>query len=319
MSDNTTKDADVAAKHVQVAVIGAGPAGMTAALYASRAGLTTALFEQLSPGGQMAKTTKIDNYPGFAEGVDAFDLVQAMSAQAVRFGAVQVGEQVVRADLKAAPKRLTGAMGSVYTADAVIIATGAHPRPLGVDGEQELRGRGVSYCATCDGGFFRGKDVVVVGGGNTAAGDALYLANLCPNVHLVHRRDRLRAESTLIDALAEHDNIHLHLNSQVESLHTEGGRLSGVEVRGVDGAAEVLPASGLFVAVGVQPSSELARDAGIGLDDAGYIAAGEDCSTDIPGVFAAGDVRTKPLRQVVTAVSDGAVAAEAAFNFLSNL
>lgn len=304
--------------HFNVVVIGQGPAGLTAALYAARSGLSTAMFERMGPGGQMTETEHLDNYPGFAEGVSPFDLAFSMSAQAARFGAVSVNEEIVAADLHASPKKLTTAFGNEYTADAVILAMGAEPRPLGVERESELAGRGVSYCATCDGGFFRGKTAVVVGGGNTAVGDVLYLSRICSEVHLVHRREGFRADAVYTSALKDLANVTVHVNSVVERLHDEEGKLSAVTVRNVkaDESFE-LSTSALFVAVGTQPKNALLEGSGVELDRAGYVVAGESGATNIPGVFVAGDLRTKALRQVSTAVGDGANAANAAFEFLS--
>lgn len=304
--------------HFNVIVIGQGPAGLTAALYAARSGLSTAMFERMGPGGQMTETEHLDNYPGFAEGVSPFDLAFSMSAQAARFGAVSVNEEITAADLQASPKKLTTAFGNEYTADAVILAMGAEPRPLGVERESELAGRGVSYCATCDGGFFRGKTAVVVGGGNTAVGDVLYLSRICSEVHLVHRREGFRADAVYTSALKDLANVTVHVNSVVERLHDEEGKLSAVTVRNVktDESFE-LSTSALFVAVGTQPKNVLLEGSGVELDRAGYVVAGESGATNIPGVFVAGDLRTKALRQVSTAVGDGANAANAAFEFLS--
>lgn len=305
-------------REFDVAIIGQGPAGMTAALYAARAGLTTASFERMGPGGQMVDTEQLDNYPGFAEGVQAFDLAFAMSAQAARFGAVSLNEEVTELDLQANPKRIVTALGNEYRVRAVIIATGAEPRPLGVAREQELAGRGVSYCATCDGGFFRGKEVAVVGGGNTAAGDAIYLSRICSHVHLIHRRDALRADAVYTKPLAELPNVTMHWNSTVETLHDEAGVLTGLTLRDTQtGELSHIDSSALFVAVGTKPKTALVEGSGIELDKAGYIVADETGKTSIPGVFVAGDARTKALRQVSTAVGDGANAAQAAFEYLS--
>lgn len=304
--------------HFDVAIIGQGPAGMTAALYAARAGLSAATFERMGPGGQMTDTERLDNYPGFAEGVDAFELAFAMSAQAARFGAVSVGEEVASLELDAPTKRITTAFGNVYTADAVILAMGAEPRPLGVERESELAGRGVSYCATCDGGFFKDKVAVVVGGGNTAAGDALYLSRICSQVHLIHRRNTLRADAVYTQPLAALPNLTMHLDCVVDALHEQDGALSAVSVRNVKtGETSEVPTSALFVAVGTRPRTGILEGTGIELDSAGYVVAGETGQTNLAGVFAAGDVRTKALRQVSTAVGDGANAATAAFEYLS--
>ncbi|MDO4590844.1 MAG: thioredoxin-disulfide reductase [Slackia sp.] len=306
------------ATRFDIAVIGQGPAGMTSALYAARAGLSTAVFERMGPGGQMTDTEHLDNYPGFAEGVSAFDLAFAMSAQAARFGVVAITDEVTSVDFQAPLKVIRTASGGVYTARAVILAMGAEPRPLGVPGESELAGRGVSYCATCDGGFFRGKEVAVVGGGNTAVGDALYLSRICSRVHLIHRRDAFRADAVYTRALEGLSNVELHFDTVVEAVRSEGGVVSAIDVKNtLTDEKGVVDAAALFVAVGTVPKNALVRDAGIDLDQAGYVVADETGATNVPGVFVAGDLRTKPLRQVSTAVGDGANAAHAAFEYIS--
>lgn len=306
------------ANRFNVVIIGQGPAGMTASLYAGRAGLSTVSFERMGPGGQMTTTDALDNYPGFAEGAEPFALSFAMSAQAARFGAQAKTDEVVGLDLASTPKRIVTASGEEYAADAVILAMGAAPRPLGIPHEDELRGKGISYCATCDGGFFKDKVAVVVGGGNTAVEDAMYLANICTEVHLVHRRDTLRADAIYAKPLGELKNVTKHMSAAVDGVREEDGRVAGVLIRDLaTGKVADLDASALFVAVGSLPKSDILRDTGIELDERGYVVAGEDGKTSIPGVFAAGDVRTKQLRQVATAVGDGANAAASAFEFLS--
>lgn len=307
-----------------VAVVGSGPAGMTAALYAARAGLSVAVFERMGPGGQMTQTERLDNYPGFAEGVDAFELSFAMASQAERFGAERVSDEVVDLNVDAVKKLLTCASGVQYSARAVIVATGAEPRELGVSGEAELRGRGVSYCATCDGGFFRGKVAVVVGGGNTAVDDALYLSRICEKVYVVHRRDSFRADALYLNALSELPNVELVLNSTVEAIRstTDGGvpmpHVESILVRDRNtGDERVVNTDAVFIAVGTTPRSNVLKAAGVALNEAGYAIAGESGATNVPGVFVAGDVREKPLRQVITAASDGANAATAAFEYLN--
>lgn len=309
---------------LDVAVVGSGPAGMTAALYAARAGLSVAVFERMGPGGQMTQTERLDNYPGFAEGVDAFELSFAMASQAERFGAERVSDEVVDLNVDAVKKLLTCASGAQYSARAVIVATGAEPRELGVSGEAELRGRGVSYCATCDGGFFRGKVAVVVGGGNTAVGDALYLSRICEKVYVVHRRDSFRADALYLNALSELPNVELVLNSTVEAIRstTDGGvpmpHVESILVRDRNtGDERVVNTDAVFIAVGTTPRSNVLKAAGVALNEAGYVIAGESGATNVPGVFVAGDVREKPLRQVITAASDGANAATAAFEYLN--
>lgn len=309
---------------LDVAVVGSGPAGMTAALYAARAGLSVAVFERMGPGGQMTQTERLDNYPGFAEGIDAFELSFAMALQAERFGAERVSDEVVDLNVDAVKKLLTCASGAQYSARAVIVATGAEPRELGVSGEAELRGRGVSYCATCDGGFFRGKVAVVVGGGNTAVGDALYLSRICEKVYVVHRRDSFRADALYLNTLSELPNVELVLNSTVEAIRsTTDGEVPMPHVESIlvrdrnTGDERIVNTDAVFIAVGTTPRSNVLKAAGVALNEAGYAIAGESGATNVPGVFVAGDVREKPLRQVITAASDGANAATAAFEYLN--
>lgn len=296
-------------------VVGGGPAGYTAALYGVRAGLDTLVLEKLSAGGQMALTETIDNYPGYPEGVEGFTLAQTMQAQAERFGAKTVYAEVESVDLTADPKTLTTSEG-VFTARTVILATGANPRTLGLPEEAELIGRGVAYCAACDGMFYKGKTVVVVGGGNTAAADALLLSRIAGKVHLVHRRDTLRATKIYHEPLEKAENVEFHWNSTVEAiLHEE--KVTGVRLRDtVTGAVTELPCDAVFVSIGRQPATELVQGQ-LALDPGGYILADETTRTSLPGVFAAGDLRTKPLRQVVTAVADGAVAVQMAEEYLA--
>lgn len=299
--------------HYEVAVIGGGPAGYTAALYCARSGRSVAVLEKLSPGGQMATTSIIDNYPGFPEGIDGFELGERMEQQARRFGVETLYAEVTGAALGESPKRLETSEGPV-TADAVIVAVGAYPRELGLPGERELRGRGVAYCATCDGMAFRGKTVVVNGGGNTAVEDALYLSKLCEKVYLVHRRDSLRASAVYRAALDE-AGVEIVWNSRVTALRKEN-RLTGVELEDVvTGARRELTCDGLFVAVGRVPDTALFAGQ-VGMDEAGYIVADESCRTSLPGVFVAGDARTKAVRQVVTAAADGASAAHRVEEYL---
>lgn len=302
---------------VDIAIIGAGPAGLTAGLYAARAGLSAVVFERLSPGGQLAQTDQLENYPGFPEGTEGFQLAYAMKQQADNFGVKTLSEEVTAVDFTATPKVLTTPFG-MHFARTVVVATGARPRKLGVANEEELTGRGVSYCATCDGNFFRGKTVAVVGGGNTAAADALYLARVCEKVYLVHRRDQLRATAVYHQRLADLPNVEFVWNSTVSALEAnEAGALARVVVRDKNSGEErSLDVSGLFVAVGTLPNTEFLQGA-LKLDQTGYIVADETGATSVEEVWAAGDVRTKQLRQVVTAVSDGAVCAEQAAEHLS--
>ena len=297
-------------------VIGGGPGGYTAALYAARAGLKVIVLEKLSAGGQMVLTQQIDNYPGFEDGIDGFLLGEKMQLQAQRFGAQTELAEVTGLDLQASPKVLQTTEGTFY-GKTVVIATGANPKQLGVSGEKELVGRGVNYCAACDGMFYKGKTVVVVGGGNSAAADALLLSRIAKKVIIVHRRDTLRATKIYHAPLIQAENVEFRWNSSVSELLYES-KLTGVKLRNLQtGEEEIFDCDGLFVSIGRSPASRLFAQQ-LTLDDAGYIAAGEDTQTSIPGVFAVGDVRTKQLRQIVTAVADGALAAHHAEMFLAN-
>lgn len=293
-------------KQYDIAIIGGGPAGYSAALYCARAGFSTAVLEQLAPGGQMSTTSEIDNYPGFDDTIDGFDLAERMQRGAERFGAVTEFADVTSVQLTGETKLLKTSEGD-FEARAVIIATGAAPRELGVAQEKELRGRGVAYCATCDGRMYKDKTVVVVGGGNTAAADAIFLAKLCKKVYLIHRRDSLRATKLYLDALQKMENVELVWNSKVkEFLHD--AKVQGVVVENVqNGETRSIAAEGVFVAVGRVPNTEMFRGQ-LDLDNSGYIIADESTRTSVPGVYAIGDVRTKELRQIVTAAADGAVA-----------
>ena len=296
-------------------IIGGGPAGYTAALYAARAGFDTLVLERLSAGGQMALTHQIDNYSGFEEGVDGFTLADKMKKQAERFGAKSKTAEVVHLDLAAEPKQIGTASGT-FLGRTVVLATGANPRELGVEKETELVGRGVAYCAACDGMFYRGKTVVVVGGGNTAAADALLLSGIAEKVILVHRRDSLRETKIYHEPLMQAQNVEFRWNSTVkELLHEEkiiGVRLSDVNT----GEESTIACDGVFVSVGRRPATEFLGGQ-VNLDGNGYVVAGEDTKTNIPGVYAVGDMRTKELRQIVTAVADGAVAVHEAEKYLA--
>ena len=298
-----------------VIIIGGGPAGYTAAIYCARAALKTLVLEKAAPGGQMAGSGGIDNYPGFTEDIDGFELSVRMQKQAERFGVSSVFAEATEVKVRDTHKQVM-AGGRLYLAGALILATGASPRTLGLPMERELRGKGVCYCATCDGPLFRGKTVVVVGGGDTAVTDALFLSKLCKEVIVVHRRDRLRAATVYRKKLREQANVRFLWNSVVtQLLHDD--KLTGVAVRDLTtGETRELSCDGIFVAVGNVPNTSLFRDS-LALTPDGYLDADESTKTDAAGVFAAGDVRRKPLRQIVTAVSDGAVAAHMAEEYLS--
>lgn len=296
-------------------VVGGGPGGYTAALYAARAGLDTLVLEKLSAGGQMALTEEIDNYPGFENGIDGFTLAEKMQQQAERFGAKSEYAQVERMDLTTVPKVLETSEGTFY-GRTVALATGANPRELGLDNEAALTGRGVAYCAACDGMRYKDKTVVVVGGGNSAAADAMLLSRIAKKVILVHRRDTLRATKVYHEPLMQAENMEFRWNSIVtELLHED--KLTGVKLKDVHtGEETTLSCDGVFISVGRKPATELVQGQ-LNLDRNGYIIADETTKTNLPGVYAVGDVRTKPLRQVVTAVADGATAVHMAEEFLA--
>lgn len=295
-------------------VIGGGPGGYTAALYAARAGLNVMVLEKLSAGGQMALSSQIDNYPGFPEGIDGFTLGQRMQEGAERFGAKTELAEVFSLKLDAPVKTVETSEGT-FLAKTVVLSTGASPRTLGVSGEEALVGRGVNYCAACDGMFYRGKTVVVVGGGNTAVAEALTLSRIAAKVILIHRRDTLRAEKIYHDQLKKAENLEFRWNSEVKELLAEK-KLTGIRIADVHtGAVSEIACDGIFVSVGRKPATELTAGK-IELDSAGYILADETTRTNLPGVYAVGDVRTKPLRQIVTAVADGAMAAHFAQEYL---
>lgn len=296
-------------------IVGGGPGGYAAALYCARAGLSTVVLEKLAPGGQMGLTAQIDNYPGFDEGISGFALGDKMRKGAERFGAKTQVTEVLSLQLEGAEKQIETADGTIL-GRTVILATGARSKGLGLPGEEALAGRGLSFCAACDGMFYRGKTVVVVGGGNSAVGDALLLSRLCQKVILVHRRDTLRASRVYHKPLLEAENVEVRWNSTVTQL-LQDIRLTGVRIKNsVTGEETDLTCDGLFISVGRAPATELVKDQ-LTLDPAGYVVADESTRTNLPGVFAVGDVRTKALRQVVTAAADGAVAAHYAEAYLT--
>lgn len=300
-----------------VAILGGGPAGYTAALYAARGGLNVLVIEKMANGGQMAQTDIIDNYPGFDEGIAGHILGAKMAAGAQRFGAEVLYDEVLSVNLDGKIKEIEAYSGKIL-AKSVIVAMGAEPRELGVENEDRYIGRGVHYCAHCDGRFYKDKTVVVVGGGNSAIGDALYLSKLAKKVYIVHRRNELRADKVYNKALVEADNIEILWNSEVKGLFASM-RVEGVVIRDTrDGRVSRVDCDGVFVSIGRSPSTKLFAGK-IELDSNGYIVAGEDTKTSIDGVFAAGDIRTKQLRQVITAASDGAVAANSAEHYLNNI
>ena len=300
-----------------VIVIGGGPGGYAAALYAARANLTTLVIEKFAPGGQMATTDIVENYPGFVDGINGFELGMQMKKGAERFGVKTKLAEVKSVELAGNPK-LVHTAKETFEAKTIILALGAFPRELGLDNEAMLRGRGVSYCATCDGMFYRDKSVVIVGGGNTAVADAIFLAKICKKVYLVHRRDELRASKTYMESLEKTENIEFLWSSEVTEIMADEF-VTGVKVKSKkDDSVRMISCDGVFVAIGNVPNTDLIRGQ-VELDEAGYVPADETTQTNIPGVFAVGDMRNKPLRQIVTAVADGAVASKYAEEYINSL
>ena len=298
-------------------IIGGGPGGYTAALYATRSGLDVLLLERMSAGGQLALTHQIDNYPGYDEGIDGYALAEKMQAGAHRFGAKTKYTEVTGVKLDSQTKEVYTRDGT-FLAKTVVLSTGANPRELGIDREQEYVGRGIHYCAACDGMFYRNKTVVVVGGGNTAAADALILSRICKQVILVHRRDSLRSTKIYHEPLLQAGNISFVWNSTPTQLIL-GEKLQGLLVTDVhSGRQQAIECDGIFVSIGRKPATDLVAGQLV-LDDNGYVMADESTRTNLPGVFSVGDVRTKALRQVVTAVADGAVASHYAEEYLSTV
>lgn len=300
--------------HYDTIIIGGGPGGYSAALYCARAGLSTLLLEKLSPGGQMATTSQVDNYPGFENGVDGFELGEKMKLGADRFGAVTEITEVTSVELSVSPKIVHTTDGD-YEAETVIVATGASARELGLPEEAKLLNRGVAYCATCDGMRYKGKTVIVNGGGDTAVTDALFLAKICKQVYLVHRRDELRASKSYMQTIDNTENLTFIPDSKISEILYDK-KVTGAKIENIKtGDVIELACEGIFIAIGRIPNNELFVGL-VDMDDLGYIIANETTRTSVPGVFAVGDVRTKPLRQIVTAASDGAVASKYAEEYL---
>ncbi len=299
-----------------IIIIGGGAAGMSTAIYACRSGMKTLIIEKLACGGQMNKTYEIDNYPGLPQNPSGGDIAALMREHAEKFGVGIVREnvkEIIDGKLKTVKTRK-----HEYTAKAVIFAMGAQPKKLGASGENELYGAGVSYCATCDGAFFKGKDTAVIGGGSTAFEDAIYLSRLCGQVYLINRSKRFRAAKTLVDSAEKTPNIKIITDTVAESFDGKG-KLESISIKNTEtGNKEKLNVSGAIVAVGTEPESDLAKACGVETDENGFIKTDEHMRTDKIGFFAAGDVRTTPLRQVITAAADGAVAAVSAASYINS-
>jgi len=305
--------------HTKILIIGSGPAGTTAAIYAARASLEPVMVRGLQPGGQLTITTDVENYPGFAETIQGPWLMEQMEAQAAHVGTNIINDHIKSVDLSKRPFSAIGESGDSYTADTVVISTGAQARWLGLESEQKFQGFGVSGCATCDGFFYRGKEVIVIGGGNTAVEEALYLTNHASKVTLVHRRDALRCEKILEERLLKHEKIDVIWDTVLEEvigdedpLNVTAARLKNVKT----GDVSDHPIHGIFVAIGHKPTTELFRDQ-VNMDSEGYITTAPDSTaTNVAGVFAAGDVQDKIYRQAVTAAGTGCMAALEAARFL---
>ncbi len=303
-------------ENTDILIIGAGTAGLSAAIYGLRAGCTVTLIEGNVHGGQIINTSLVENYPSIAQ-ISGFDFAQGLYEQAKNLGAKIVYQKIQEADLKSQIKTVT-TNRALYQAKAVIIATGASHRNLGCKGEDKYRGRGISYCATCDGAFYRGKATMVIGGGNTALSDVLFLANICPKVYLVHRRDAFRGEKVLVDAILSKENVEVLYDSQVEEFLGEDTLKAARVKNKKSGEEKTLEIAGAFIAVGLAPQNQLFAGQ-INLDKDGYVEAKEECKTNLDGVWAAGDTRTKLLRQLVTAAADGAVAGSEAAAYIGRL
>lgn len=304
----------VETRNCDVVIVGAGPAGMTASIYASRAGLKVVMLEKGAPGGQMINTAEIDNYTGF-ETILGPDLSMKMFEHTQKHGVEYAYGNVTKIS-EDGKYKLVHTETEVYRAKAVIIATGAKNKRLGVEGEEELAGRGVSWCAVCDGAFFRDQDVVVVGGGNSAVEEALYLAGIVNKVTIIHRRQGFRADQVALNRAKAHPKIEFELDAVVERFNAVDGKLASVTVNNVvTGEQKDIPAKGAFVYIGLLPVSEMVKGY-VDLDETGYIKVNELMETSVPGVFAAGDVIVKDLRQIVTAANDGAIAAQSAYKYI---
>ncbi|HIF24939.1 MAG TPA: thioredoxin-disulfide reductase [Micavibrio sp.] len=304
--------------HTKVLIIGSGPAGYTAAIYAARANLSPVLVQGLQPGGQLTITTDVENYPGFADVIQGPWLMEQMQTQAEHVGTELVYDLITDIDLSKRPFTATGDSGKIYTADSVIISTGATARWLGLPSEKEFMNKGVSACATCDGFFYRGKEVAIVGGGNTAVEEALFLTNFCSKVTLIHRRDELRAEKMMSERLFENEKIEVIWDTVVEEVLGDDTGMTGLRLKNVkSGEESQLEAAGMFVAIGHDPATKLFKGQ-LEMDDEGYlITAPDSTATSIPGVFAAGDVKDKVYRQAVTAAGMGCMAALEADKFIA--
>ncbi|NQS70549.1 MAG: thioredoxin-disulfide reductase [Desulfobulbaceae bacterium] len=302
--------------HYQLVIVGGGPAGLTAGLYAARGRLKTLLIEKGATGGQVLITDWVDNYPGFTEGVSGFDLMDKMTAHADRFGLEKKFAVIASLDLQGKIKRITLENGEVITAQSVIICTGARPKRLNIPGEHEFSGRGVSYCATCDGPFYRDQEIAVVGGGDTAIQEALHLTRFAAKVSIIHRRDELRATKIVQEKAFCNRKIEFVWNTQVQSIYGGQEGVNSLLLRSNAGEERVLLAGGIFIFIGIQPNSDILPLDTLKTDSSGFLITDEEMATSLPGVFAAGDIRSKCFRQIINAAGEGAVAALSAERYL---
>ncbi len=304
-------------QHHHLIILGSGPAGYTAAIYAARANLKPVIIQGIQPGGQLTTTTDVDNYPGYKDGVQGPEMMEDFKAQAERFGTEMIWDHINSSDLSSRPFKLSGDDGE-YTCDALIIATGASAMYLGLESEETFNGKGVSACATCDGFFYRNQDVIVVGGGDTAVEEAIYLANICKTVTLVHRRDALRAEKIMQDKLMSLENVNIEWNHVLDEVLGDDTGVTGVRLRSTqDDSSKELSVHGVFIAIGHKPNSGFAQGQ-LDMDDTGYlITQGKTTATSVEGVFAAGDIADPVYRQAITSAGEGCKAALDAERFLS--
>jgi thioredoxin reductase (NADPH) len=302
-----------------IVIIGSGPAGLTAAIYCSRAGLKTVVLEKAVVGGQILKADVIENYPGFPDGISAYELMEYMKRQAERFGCEIVSEEAVSLNSRPEAHGVATIQGNSHSSKAVIIATGANPKELGIKGESELTGKGVSYCATCDGPLFKNKEVVVIGGGDAAIGEAIYLTRFASRVFVVHRRDKLRASGILQQRLLNNPKIEVKWSCVAAEILGED-RVRGIKINNLkDGKTEEVSASGIFMYVGIRPNTDFLKNGGVNLDDNGFIITDEQMRTSVKGIFACGDVRKNTLKQVITACGEGALAANSCWQYLEGM
>ncbi|MDQ7002517.1 MAG: thioredoxin-disulfide reductase [Ghiorsea sp.] len=305
-------------QHHNLIILGSGPAGYTAAIYAARANLKPVIIQGIQPGGQLTTTTDVDNYPGYKDGVQGPEMMEDFKAQAERFGTEMIWDHINASDLSSRPFKLSGDDGE-YTCDALILATGASAMYLGLESEEKFNGKGVSACATCDGFFYRNQDVLVVGGGDTAVEEAIYLANICKSVTLVHRRDSLRAEKIMQDKLMSLDNVNIEWNHVLDEVLGDDSGVTGARLRSTaDDSTKEFTVHGVFIAIGHKPNTDFVKGQ-LDMDDTGYvITKGKTTTTSIAGVFAAGDVADPVYRQAITSAGEGCKAALDAERFLSH-